>query len=363
MNDHYYMNLAIQMAKSTIGQTSPNPSVGCIIVKDGNILGMGSHLKAGLPHAEINALEMANYDAAGSTVYVTLEPCSHYGKTPPCAEALVNANVSRVVIADSMDLNPLVSGKGIEILKQSGIQVDTGIMQQEAAALNEAFKHYIVTGRPFVTLKTASTLDGKISSYNGHSEWITGREAREQVHNLRHRNDAILVGIGTVLADNPSLTTRLPQGEGNHPIRVILDSTLKIPYTSKLLKDKKTPIIIFATSKADIEKKKELEAMGVEVILTSGDRINLHEVLDILGKRQITSILVEGGSEVNGSFLEENLINKVITYISPKILGGKSGITSFGGLGYENMGKALKLKNVKVSMVGEDIKIVGTPTK
>ncbi|WP_411829901.1 bifunctional diaminohydroxyphosphoribosylaminopyrimidine deaminase/5-amino-6-(5-phosphoribosylamino)uracil reductase RibD, partial [Paenibacillus ehimensis] len=229
------MNLALQLAASAAGQTGINPVVGCVIVKDGRIVGMGAHLKRGEAHAEIHALNMAGNEAAGATAYVTLEPCSHFGKTPPCSDRLIREGVKRVVVA-ATDPNPLVAGSGIARLRASGIEVTEGVLEREANALNETFNTFIVTRRPFVTVKSASTLDGKIAARTGDSKWITGEASRAYVHTLRHRHQAIMVGIGTVLADDPSLTTRLPV-PGLHPIRVVVDSTLRLPHEAKLVRD------------------------------------------------------------------------------------------------------------------------------
>ncbi|WP_202081396.1 bifunctional diaminohydroxyphosphoribosylaminopyrimidine deaminase/5-amino-6-(5-phosphoribosylamino)uracil reductase RibD [Caldalkalibacillus salinus] len=362
MNDEYYMNLALELAKSARGQTSPNPLVGCVIVKDGSIVGMGAHLIAGGSHAEINALRMAQGNEVGSTVYVTLEPCNHYGRTPPCTEALINAKVKRVVIAQPFDPDPRVQGQGIQTLRQASIEVDVGVMQQEASQLNEWYEYFKKTQRPFVTLKTASTLDGKIATHTGHSQWVTGDKAREEVHQLRHHHDAILVGVGTVIADNPKLTTRLPSGEGRHPVRVILDSSLRIPDDATVINDGKAPVMIFTTENANVEKKERLTSMGCEVIVTGADsQVDLDQVLKVLAQKHITSVLVEGGSQINGAFLKQHLVNRVVTYIAPKILGGTDALTSFKGLEIEDMGQAFQLGQVTVSMVGNDIKVTGTP--
>lgn len=236
MNDQYYMDFAIDLAKRVSGQTSPNPVVGAVIVKHGEIVGFGAHLKAGEAHAEVQAIKMAGLEkTSGATVYVTLEPCSHFGKTPPCSNLLIESRVKRVVIA-SVDPNPLVAGEGIKKLQDAGIETVVGVCQEKALALNEVFFHYIKTNTPFVTLKTAASLDGKTATYSGESKWITGPDARLDVHHYRHKHDAILVGVETVIKDNPSLTTRLPSG-GKNPIRVILDTSLRIPIHSNVLTD------------------------------------------------------------------------------------------------------------------------------
>ncbi|GAB7386206.1 bifunctional diaminohydroxyphosphoribosylaminopyrimidine deaminase/5-amino-6-(5-phosphoribosylamino)uracil reductase RibD [Bacillaceae bacterium] len=361
MNDVEYMRLALTLARSAKGQTSPNPHVGAVIVRDGQIVGMGAHLKAGEPHAEIHALRMAKEKANGSTVYVTLEPCSHYGRTPPCAKALIEAGVRKVVIADPFDPDPRVAGRGIRMLREAGIEVVTGILQEEASALNEVFKHYVRTGRPFVTVKTAVTLDGKIATAAGDSRWITGEQAREDVHRLRHEHDAILVGVGTVIADNPKLTTRLPGG-GKNPIRVVMDSNLRIPLDAAVVTDQESPTWIFTTERADPHRAEKLQERGISVHSAGrGPRVDIEIMLRVLGENGITSLLVEGGAQVNGAFLEAKAIDKVIAYVSPKLVGGAAAPTSFGGAGLAKMSEACRLERVQVSMVGEDIRIIGYP--
>lgn len=361
MDDKYYMNLAIQLALSARGQTAPNPLVGAIIVKNGEIVGMGAHLKAGEAHAETLALRIAGEKAKGSVVYVTLEPCSHHGKTPPCANALIEAGVRKVVIADSFDPDSRVSGKGIQLLKDAGIEVLVGVEQEKAVALNEVFKHFVKTKKPFVTLKAGTTLDGKIATVTRDSRWVTEKQARIDVHQLRHVHDVILVGVGTILADNPKLTTRLPAG-GKNPIRVILDSHLRIPLHSNVLRDLEAPTWIFTTDYADREKWEKLNTEGIEIFSTGkGRRVNIERMLKKLAERQISSVLVEGGSEVHWEFLKQKAFQKIVTYISPKIIGGKTAPTFIGGEGLEWMNEAIKITRLHVQMVGEDIKITGYP--
>ncbi|MFV9509709.1 bifunctional diaminohydroxyphosphoribosylaminopyrimidine deaminase/5-amino-6-(5-phosphoribosylamino)uracil reductase RibD [Tepidibacillus sp. LV47] len=354
------MQLALDLARRTKGQTSPNPMVGAVVVKDGRIIGLGTHLKAGEPHAEIHALNMAGKMAVGSTLYVTLEPCSHYGKTPPCAERIIQEKVKRVVIAN-IDPNPLVAGKGVELLKKAGIEVTTGVLAEEAKRLNEVFYKYITTRTPFVTVKTAMTLDGKIATYTGSSKWITGEKARNYVHQLRHEHDAIMVGIGTVLKDNPSLTVRLEQ-PGIHPIRVVLDTTLKIPMDAKLITDKIAPTWIFTSEKAPKGKIEQLQSMGIKVIQMSRYQdIPINKVLQYLGRNQITSVLVEGGSTIIGQLFDQRLIDKYIAFIAPKLAGGNQSPTSIGGQGIANMSEAVSLTNLTIERFGDDICITGYP--
>lgn len=358
--DQDYMAFAIQLARQMQGQTSPNPVVGAVVVNNQQIVGMGAHLKAGEPHAEVHAIRMAGDKAKGSTVYVTLEPCSHFGKTPPCSNLLIESGVKRVVIA-SPDPNPLVAGRGIERLKAAGIDVEVGVLREEADALNTVFFHYIKTGRPYVTLKTATSLDGKIATRTGESQWITSEPARLDVHKLRHQSDAILVGVGTVLKDDPSLTTRLPQG-GKHPIRVILDTKLRTPLHSKVVTDglSKTWIV---TCEQDLKKAAAFEQKGVRIVKLGKDKILLTELLDYLGKEQISTLFVEGGGQVNGSFIEEGLVDQVIVYLAPKLIGGNDAPSSIGGLGFLKMSEVMTLDIRSVERIGPDLKVVAVPSR
>jgi diaminohydroxyphosphoribosylaminopyrimidine deaminase/5-amino-6-(5-phosphoribosylamino)uracil reductase len=361
LEDQYYMKFAIDLAKRATGQTSPNPVVGCVVVKEGEIVGFGAHLRAGEAHAEVNAIQMAGEEKAkGSTVYVTLEPCSHFGKTPPCSDLLIQSQVSRVVVA-STDPNPLVAGKGMEKLRKAGIKVEVGVCADEALALNQVFFHHIKTGKPFVTLKTAASLDGKMATHTKESKWITGPDARMDVHQYRHQHDAILVGVGTVLADNPSLDTRLPNG-GKNPIRVILDSHLRTPLDSKVVTDGKAPTWIITGSTPDLEKVAILEGQeDVRVFTLPMEKVEVNTLLSLLGENGITSLFVEGGATVNGSFMKNNAIQQVITYIAPKLIGGKEAPTVIGGEGFAIMDEVMELEIKEVSQIGPDLKIISTP--
>lgn len=360
MRDEDYMKIALEMARGTLGQTSPNPVVGAVVVNQGAIVGMGAHLKAGEPHAEVHALKMAGERARGGTIYVTLEPCSHHGRTPPCTEAVLAAGVSRVVVA-TLDPNPQVAGRGVKRLRDAGLDVTVGILEEEARQLNEIFFHYITTGRPFVTVKTASTLDGKVATESGHSRWISGPEAREEVHRLRQQYDAILVGVNTVISDDPALTVRTTP-HPRHPVRVILDTTLRIPETAQVVTDGIAPTIIFTTSLAPAEKVERLLGKGIEVVQLEGSTIEIPAVLKQLGQRNITSLLVEGGAAVNGAFLAARAIQKIVSYVSLKVVGGASAPTPFGGIGVREMGQAVLLDRFQVERIGErDIRIVGYP--
>ncbi|MFF5996664.1 bifunctional diaminohydroxyphosphoribosylaminopyrimidine deaminase/5-amino-6-(5-phosphoribosylamino)uracil reductase RibD [Lysinibacillus sp. KU-BSD001] len=360
-NDQYYMQLALDLAASATGKTNPNPLVGSVIVKDGAIVGTGLHRKAGEPHAEVHAVRMAGEHAKDATIYVTLEPCSHFGKTPPCANLVKEAGVKRVVIAME-DPNPAVAGRGIQLLRDAGIEVEVGVLEIEARRLNERFIHNMITARPFVISKFAMTLDGKIAAYNGHSQWITGEEARADVHELRDQVDAILVGIGTVLTDNPSLTTRLPDRVGKNPIRIVLDRQLRTPLDATVCQTS-TARTIIVTAEEQQHKAPAFEKLGVELLYVPvvNDQLDLNTMLDELYKRGITDILVEGGGEVNASFLRAGLIQKFLVYVAPKVLGGRNSITPFTGTDVETVEAAMLLDFAEVEKVGADLRITAYP--
>ncbi|GGA22736.1 bifunctional diaminohydroxyphosphoribosylaminopyrimidine deaminase/5-amino-6-(5-phosphoribosylamino)uracil reductase RibD [Paenibacillus physcomitrellae] len=364
MSDEFYMALALDMARHTQGQTGVNPVVGSVVVREGAVVGMGAHLKRGEGHAEVHALHMAGERAAGSTVYVTLEPCSHYGATPPCSKRLIEAGVSRVVVAFE-DPNPQVSGRGIAMLREAGITVETGVMEAEARQLNRKFIKFITTGLPFITLKAASTLDGKIATRTGDSKWVTGDAARQIVHTMRHQHAAILVGVNTVIADNPSLTTRLPV-PGLSPIRIIVDSKLRIPEEAKVLQageegDQDT-IILTTVDHGNPAKQQLLEAKGIRIIpCGEGERVDLQAGLKQLAVSGIPSILVEGGGAISGSFLAEKMIDEVQLFLAPKLIGS-GGKDSFGFIGPDMMNDAITLSNLQVTPAGNDLLITGTPS-
>lgn len=359
MNDKEYMDLAIKLARAAEGQTSPNPQVGAVVVKDGQIIGMGAHLKAGEPHAEVHAIRMAGEKANGATLYVTLEPCSHFGKTPPCSNLVIESGIRKVFVA-SVDPNPLVGGAGIKKMREAGIEVDVGLLEEEASALNKVFFHYISTGLPYVTLKSAASLDGKIATVTGESKWITGEEARKDVHQFRHTHDAILVGVNTVIKDNPSLTTRLDTG-GKNPIRVILDTRLRTPLEANIINDQAAETIIVTGTEANPERVEKFHGLGVEVIKLETTKIRIADMLKKLGDRGITSLYVEGGAEVHGSFLKEKAFQRVITYIAPKLLGGKSAPTAYGGDGIAWLEDTVPLEIIDVKQIGKDIRIIAEP--
>lgn len=360
-HEERYMRLALEWARSTRGQTSPNPLVGAVIVNEGRIVGMGAHLGAGMRHAEVHALEMAGREAQGATMYVTLEPCNHQGRTPPCTEAIIRAGIARVVIG-CMDENPRVAGTGMARLRRAGIEIVSGVLESECRRLNEAFFHYKRSGRPFIAVKTASTLDGKIATPTGDSQWVTGTEARAYVHQLRHEYDAVMVGIGTVLADDPRLTCRIPGG-GLNPLRVIVDSRLRLPLDARVCDTKEAPTWVFCTAPVpDPDKERALASRGVRVLTTGKtDRVDLAEVFHLLGQHAVTSVLVEGGSALNGSLLKEGLMDKVVAFIAPKLLGGRTSLTSYGGAGWARMGEAVPLSEIDIQSFGEDLCIIGYP--
>jgi diaminohydroxyphosphoribosylaminopyrimidine deaminase / 5-amino-6-(5-phosphoribosylamino)uracil reductase len=357
--DEYYMRFAIELAKAGIGQTSPNPVVGAVVVKNGEIVGFGAHLKAGEPHAEVHALRMAGEKAKDATVYVTLEPCSHYGKTPPCADLLIEKEVKRVVVATT-DPNPLVAGKGIAKLRQAGIEVDVGVLKQEADELNQVFFHYIATKTPFVTLKYASSLDGKIATKTGESKWITSKEARLDSHRYRAVHDAILVGVNTVIADDPSLTVRLSERRKN-PVRIILDTHLRTPLNAKIINDGEAETWIVVGSEVKEAKIAEYAHKHAQILKMSEPKIQIRDLLNILGEKQITSLFVEGGAEVHGSFIEAKAVNQVVAYVAPKIIGGKAAPSPIGGSGFAQMADVMNLKIKSVETIGPDLKIVALP--
>ncbi|MWV44787.1 bifunctional diaminohydroxyphosphoribosylaminopyrimidine deaminase/5-amino-6-(5-phosphoribosylamino)uracil reductase RibD [Paenibacillus sp. HJL G12] len=361
INDEFYMSLALDMAQRAQGQTGINPVVGCVLVKDGAVVGLGTHLQRGSGHAEVHAVRMAGDHAEGSTAYVTLEPCSHYGKTPPCCDLLIESKVKRVVVACE-DPNPLVAGTGIGKLRQKGIEVKVGVLRDRAVRQNEKFAKFITTGMPFVTIKTASTLDGKIATDSGDSKWISNEEARLQVHSLRHRHQAIMVGVGTILTDDPSLTTRHDGVDGQQPVRVIVDSRLRTSPEAKVFKDGTSPVIILTTKQVDPVKAKLLSEAGANLVSCgSGTQVDLKSALQQLGTMDIGSILVEGGGALNGSLLKERLVDRIIMYLAPKIVGGNAAPASFSFEGIHRMGDAVRLDPLEVEQVGDNVLISGIP--
>lgn len=355
------MRRALRLAAR--GFTHPNPMVGCVIVRNGEVVGEGFHAFAGGPHAEVNALASAGARARGATAYVSMEPCSHHGRTPPCANALVQAGVTHVVAAVE-DPNPVVSGRGFGILRAAGISVDTGLMQDESRRLNSAFFHFHKTGLPHVTLKAAITLDGKIATRTGDSKWITGNAARRFVHRLRARSGAVLVGIGTALADDPTLTARI-RDVPRQPLRIVLDSRLRIPVDSRLVSTaSESPVMVACTVGADPERRRHLESNGVHILELPPDgdgRVSVVGLMDSLGRRGITSVLVEGGGEVHAAFLEKRLADRLLWFIAPRIAGGRNAPTSVEGCGIDRLADAIQLSRPSIRRMGEDILIDASP--
>lgn len=361
--DEKYMRLAMQLAGNAIGRTSPNPLVGAVIVKDNRVVGCGWHRKAGTPHAEVHALNQAGELAQGADVYVTLEPCAHYGKTPPCSKALVEAKVKNVY-GGLLDVNPKVAGKGFKILEDAGIHVEYGFLQDELRKQNEVFFKWIEHKKPFIILKAAMTLDGKIATATGQSKWITNETSRAYGYKLRDIYDGIMVGINTVIEDNPMLTARVDGGK--NPIRIVVDSSLKIDINANVVQDKSAKTIVATTDKADKDKILKLQAQDVDVIVVDkdeNDKVDIEKLLDILGQQNICSILVEGGATLSGSFVAKKLVDKVYFFIAPKIVGGKEAKTPVAGTGILNLQEALSLKDIQIEKLKEDILIIGRVDK
>ena len=352
-----FMKMAIELAKKGKGKVNPNPLVGAVIVKNGEIIGQGYHSKYGGNHAEIEAINNATDDVKGATIYVTLEPCFHYGKTPPCVDKLISSGISKVVIGH-LDPNPLVSGKSIEKLKSLGIEVKVGVLEEECLKLNEVFIKYIKTKLPFVVLKSGVSLDGKIATKTGESKWITGATSRAKVNELRNELRGIMVGVNTVIIDDPSLNCNIDGGR--NPIRIILYSNLRIPLDSKILKTAyKYETIIATTKNIDLNKKALVEELKAKVITIDSinNKVDLNKLMIKLGEMKIDSILLEGGGEVNYSALEAGIIDKLMLFMAPVIIGGKESKTFVEGKGIDLLTNSFKASNLKIEYLGEDILI------
>jgi len=353
MNDEYYIRRTLRLAAKARGMTSPNPMVGAVIVRNGEIISEDYHRAPGTPHAEALAIGKAGAHAMGAILYVNLEPCCHTEKrTPPCTGAIINAGIKKVVIAMT-DPNPKVSGMGIRELRKAGIDVTSGVLENEAKRLNETYTKYIVTGRPFVILKIAMTLDGKIATPAGQSKWITGEKARNMVHRLRGSVDAVMTAIGTVRADNPQMTARM-RGFKN-PLRIVIDPALEIPYDARILQMPPETLVV---TKRKGDKAKNLENSGTNVIYFK-EKLDLGWLMDRLGTMVISSVLIEGGSSLNAHALEDGIVDKVIFFISPKIIGGKDSFPAVGGKNFRRLEEAYRMKDIRIRRIGEDILIEG----
>lgn len=364
-SDLHFMQQALRLAQRAVGQTRPNPLVGCVIVQDGRVVGKGYHHRAGEPHAEVLALRQAGQAAAGATVYVTLEPCSHHGRTPPCADALIQAGVGRVVAALS-DPNPRVAGSGLQRLQAAGIAVTVGVCTEEAQRLNQPFITWITQGRPLVTLKMAASLDGKTATHTGESQWITGAMARHHVHRLRAQHDLVLVGIGTVLADNPRLNCRLRGGRD--PIRLVVDSTLKTPLQAAILTSSPSAELWIATTDQAPEARRMAWQAQKGVILlscrtTAAGRVDLVDLLAQLGKREILSVLTEAGATLNGALLDAGLVDRLALFLAPQLIGGLAAPNMLAGTGVARLADTHHLTQLRVTTVGPDLLLEGALTK
>ncbi|WP_138160304.1 bifunctional diaminohydroxyphosphoribosylaminopyrimidine deaminase/5-amino-6-(5-phosphoribosylamino)uracil reductase RibD [Peptoniphilus catoniae] len=359
MKDQEYMKLALDLAKGGMGYVNPNPMVGAVIVKNGKIIGQGYHQVYGKEHAEVNAINSAIEDPKGSTIYVTLEPCSHYGSQPPCSKKLIEVGIKKVVIG-SKDPNPLVAGRGIKELKDNGIEVVEGVLEDECLKLNEIFFHYIKNKKPFVAMKYAMSLDGKIATSTGDSKWISCEKSREDVHRLRLKYSSILVGLGTVLKDDPMLNCRL-HGVNKNPIRIICDTNLRTPLDSKIAKSAREIKTFIATSEKNKNSFKPYIDLGFEGIFLNESKIgvDLKELFAYLGEIKIDSVLVEGGGIINDSLLKSGCLNKVYAYIAPILIGGKDAKTPLGGEGFKYLKDSLKVKNISIKQIDRDFLIEG----
>jgi len=357
---HRYMERALALASRGRGRTSPNPMVGAVLVRNHTIIGEGFHAALGSDHAEVVALKAAAASAPGATCYVTLEPCAHFGRTPPCADALIHAGVAKVVAA-TYDPNPAVAGRGVQRLREAGTQVEVGLLEEEAVRLNEAYFKYIRTGEPLVILKAAMSLDGKLATRTGDSQWITGEQARRRVHELRNTVDAVVVGIGTVLRDDPMLTTRLDGQEGHDPLRVIVDSRGRLPLTARLLRSGSRPVLVATSARISRARLRTLEERGVEVtVLPPGEGgISLPDLVRELGRRKITSVMIEGGGRLATSALEAGIVDKLILMLAPVLIGGKRAPMLLQGEGAEKLVDALRVTHLTVERIGDDCVVEG----
>ena len=360
-SDEKFMKLALSLAEKGRGYVNPNPLVGAVIVKDGKVIGEGYHTAFGKPHAEIEAINSATEDIKGATMYVTLEPCCHQGKTPPCTEAIIKNQLARVVVATT-DPNPLVSGSGIEKLKQSNIEITVGVLEEMAKIQNEVFIHYMTTNLPFTILKYAMSPDGKIACHTGDSKWITSEKSRTDVHRLRSSVSAVVTGIGTILSDDASLNVRLIDSKGREPHRIVVDSAARISLDAKILNlDSKSDTYIAVTEAASDEKLRKLEDYGAKIIMTKSKdgKVDLEELWKELGFLGMDSILIEAGEQLSAALLEAKLVNKIRAYIAPKIIGGTNAKSPIGGYGASSMSEVINLKSMNVAHIENDFVVEG----
>lgn len=352
------MTRAMRLAEKGAGWTRPNPLVGAVLVRDGAVIGEGWHDHYGGPHAEAAALASSTADPAGATLYVTLEPCSHTGKTPPCARLLIDKRIANVVVGMT-DPNPLVNGKGIAMLREAGIRVETGILEKKVRRQNEPFIKFITAGEPFVVLKTAMSLDGKIATATGESRWITGEVSRLRVHRLRSRYAAVMTGIGTILADDPQLNVRLKGRTHRSPLRIVVDSSLRIPLDARVLREDPQLTILAVTEKASGEKIRDLERLGIQVLVCpeKAGQVDLNYLMKALGTMEIDSLLIESGGALAWSALESGIVDRVTAFIAPKIIGGAGAPTPVGGAGFADLGHVVTLEEMEMRKTGQDIMI------
>lgn len=358
--DEYYMSIAITEAKKGEGRTSPNPCVGAVIVKEGQILSKGYHKKSGTPHAEVNAVNAAGESLTGSTMYVTLEPCNHTGKTPPCTELIIRSGINRVVVGMT-DPNPLVDGTGLEFLEKNGVEVATGVLLEECREIIRPFIKHITQGVPWTIMKGGISLDGKINYAKGKSGWITGEESLSEVHKIRDKVDAILVGSETVRIDNPSLTTRTLDSNGKDPIRVIIDTRLSLPLDSQVFhSESEAPTWVFCSAQASAERISELKRSGIEVLVVDENRdgVDLRQVLKALGDAGVCSVLVEGGARLHGSFLKEKLFDSACLFYAP-LFAGDNGVSLVSGYSADGRPSAIRLVDVSYKRLGDDMMVAG----
>ncbi len=357
--DPQFMRRALALAERGRGRTSPNPMVGAVVVKSNEVVGEGFHQRAGTPHAEIHALRQAGERVQDATLYVSLEPCCHFGRTPPCTEAIIKTGIRQVVVA-MVDPNPQVAGKGISALRRAGLETQVGLLEREAKKQNASFIKYISTGLPLVISKAATSLDGKIATSTGESKWITGPQSRTMVHQIRDAVDAVLVGVGTVLADDPLLTTRLPNSVGRDPVRIVVDSQGRTPPTAKIFNsDSPASVIIATTDQISASQRQVYRELGAQVLVVNSvaNRVDLTQLIVQLGQREITSVLIEGGGEIHASAIRSGIVDHIMFFLAPILVGGVDAPSAIQGMGIQKLSQAVKLGEMEVKRVGTDLLI------